>query len=82
MKIIAKLEHTPTSPESKMCQVPLCKNKNQEEGLATTTTSFDFKEDKTDFDLDLFCIGLPDCKNFFQLVDDYQFDEIVMVFIH
>ena len=52
MKIIAKLEHTPTSPESKMCQVPLCKNKNQEEGLAATAAAFNFKEDETDCDLD------------------------------
>ena len=35
-----------------MCQVPLCKNKNQEEGLATTTATFDFKEDETDCDLE------------------------------
>ena len=35
-----------------MCQVPLCKNKNQEEGLAATAAAFDFKEDETDCDVD------------------------------
>ena len=52
MKIIIKLEQTPTSPKPKMCQVPLCKNKKEEEGLAATTVSFNFKEDETDCDLE------------------------------
>ena len=44
MKIITKLKQTPTSPKPKMCQVPLCKNKNQEQGLAAIAAAFDFKD--------------------------------------
>ena len=52
MNVITKLKQTPTSPKPKMCQVPLCKNKNQEEGLVATAAAFDFKEDETNCDLD------------------------------
>ena len=57
MNIITKLKQTPTSPKPKMHQVPLCKNKNQEEGLVTTAAAFNFKEDEIGCDLDLFVSG-------------------------
>ena len=52
MNIITKLKQTPTFPKPKMCKVPLCKNKNKEEGLVATSASIDFKEDETVCDLD------------------------------